>query len=156
MNLLGWVKMLHQVKLRVSHLEIKKSNWPKLGENLNCWVKTRPNFPMRRTWNLYALRHFEADFEGLPGVQIECRISRWKAIPVYFATQVEFMNLVAIFPSKNEFSQHCFLCVQKGAERSFLGCFWPLRQPKNCKNIDVIWCNFMGLDVISANFYSSK
>ena len=144
MNLLTWVKMcqnyikdmkLHQFTSRVWHLDMKKSNWPKIGEKLRYWVKTRPKFPMRRAWNLYALRHFEGDFEGLPEVQSECRIARWKYLPVYFPTQVEFLNLVAICPSKNEFSQHFFLCVQKVAERLILGCFWPFRQPKTCQNI---------------------
>ena len=143
MNLLEWVKMwknyikvlkLHQFTSRAVHMKMKKSNWPRLGEKLSYWLKTRPNFPMRRAWNLYVLRHFEADFEGLPEFQIECRISRWKYIPVYFPTQVEFLNFVSIFPSKNQISQRCFLCVQKVAERSFLGCFLPFRQPKTCQN----------------------
>lgn len=31
--------------------------------------------------------------------------------------------------SKYSFSQDCFLCVKKVAERSFLGVFWPLGSP---------------------------
>ena len=81
---------------------------------------------MRRARNLYALRYLEADFEGFPEVQIERMIACLKALHAYFPTQVEFLDLVAIFPSKSSISQHFFLCVQKVAERSFLGCFDPL------------------------------
>ena len=129
---------LHQITSIFLHVEVRKSNWPKLGEKQSYWVKNEPKSPMRRAWNLYVSRQFGADFEGLPGGHIECMIACWKSLPVYFPTQVEFLNLVSIWPSKNEFSQHCFLCVQKGAERSFLGCFWPLRQPKTCQNIWVM------------------
>ena len=38
--------------------------------------------------NLYASRHFGADFEALPEVQIEPKIAHWKSLPVYFPTQV--------------------------------------------------------------------
>ena len=42
------------------------------------------------------------------------------------------------FPSKNEFSQHYFLCVLKGAERSILGCFWPFWRLKTYQNLWVM------------------
>lgn len=48
--------------------------------------------------------------------------------------KVEFLNLASICPSKTEFSQDCFLCVQIGAKRSFLGCFWPFWGLKTCQN----------------------
>ena len=73
---------------------------------------------MRRTQNLYAQHNFEA----LPEVQIELMIARWKSLPIYFPTQVEFLDLDVIFPSKNSISQD-FMWVQKVAVRSFLGCF---------------------------------
>ena len=85
MNLLPWVKIfqitsrpikLHHITSRVLHLEVIKSNWPKLSEKQSYWVKTEPKSPMRRAWNLYALHHFEVDFEGLPRVQIERKIDR--------------------------------------------------------------------------------
>ena len=45
-------------------------------------------------------------FGGLPGVQIGRVIARWKAIGVYFPTQVELGNLDFIYPVKNQISQH--------------------------------------------------
>ena len=67
---------------------------------------------------------FPPTFGALPGIQIELTIARWKYLDVYLPTQVEFSNLVSIFPSKSAFSQDCFLCVQKGAVRSFFACFF--------------------------------
>ncbi len=49
----------------------------------------------------------------------------WKGLDVYFPTQVEFLNLVSICPSKMAISQDCFLCVKKVAESHFLLVFWP-------------------------------
>ena len=71
-----------------------------------------------------------ASFEALPEVQIEPKIAFWKALPVYFPTQMKFLDLAIICPSKTSFSQDCFLWVQKVAERSFLACFWPLGNPE--------------------------
>ena len=57
-----------------------------------------------------------------------------ESLPIYLTAQVEFLNLASICPSKSEFSQNFFLCVQKGAERSFLRCFWPFWKLKACQN----------------------
>ena len=118
--------------------EDKKFKLAKTRRKTELLSENEPTSPMRRTWNLYASRHFGADFEVVLEVKIKWRIARWKSLPVQFPTQVEFLNLVSIFPSKNQISQHCFLCVQKVAERSILGCFWPFRQPKTCQNLWVM------------------
>ena len=68
---------------------------------------------------LCALCHFGA----LEGVQNVLKWACWKSCLVYFLTQLEFLNLVLICPSKSSFSQDCFLCVKKVAERPFLGVF---------------------------------
>ena len=65
--------------------------------------------------NLYAQRTFQADFEALPEVQIEFMIARWKSLSVYYPTQVEFIELVSIFPSKIAIAQDWFLLVKKVA-----------------------------------------
>ena len=39
---------------------------------------------------------FQADFEVSPDIQIELIIARWKALDVYFPTEVEIMNLELI------------------------------------------------------------
>ena len=39
---------------------------------------------------------FQAEFEVVPGIQIELMIARWKALDVYLPTQVEYMNLELI------------------------------------------------------------
>ena len=142
MNLLTWVKIcqnyikIHEITSNYINIFTFEDKKVKLAKsNLSYWVKKEPKFPMRRAWNLYASCQFGANFEGLPGVQIEHGIARWKDLPVYFPTQLEFMNFVVICPSKNQISQHCFLCVQKGAERSFLGCFWPFWKPKTYQNL---------------------
>ena len=74
---------------------------------------------------LYASCQFGADFEALPEVQVAPKCTCWKALPVYFPTQVEFLNLDVICHSKTSISQDFFLCVKIGAVRSFLECFWP-------------------------------
>ena len=51
---------------------------------------------MRRAQNLHASRHFQAQFEAPPEVKIELMIARWKSQPIYFPTQVEFIDLVSI------------------------------------------------------------
>ena len=79
---------------------------------------------------LCASCHFETEFEALLEVQIEPKWTCWKVMPVYFPTQVEFLNLVPICPSKTSISQGCFLCVKLGTERSFLTCFWPPEDSK--------------------------
>ena len=66
---------------------------------------------MRRAQKLNVSRHFEPVFEALPEVKIELMIARWKYLPVYFPTQVEFLDLVSICPSKSSISQDWFLCV---------------------------------------------
>ena len=78
---------------------------------------------MHRARKLNAARHFEPIFGALPEVQIELMIARWKALSVYYPTQVEFFNLELIFPSKNAIAEYWFLLVQKVAERPFLECF---------------------------------
>ena len=70
-----------------------------------------------------APRAFPPTFGALPGIQIQLTIAHWKGLDVYFPTQVEFSNLVSIFPYKSAFSKDCFLCVQKGAVRSFFAFF---------------------------------
>ena len=50
---------------------------------------------------LCASRHFETKFEALPEVQIEPKCACWKALPVYFPTQVEFLNLGVHLPLQN-------------------------------------------------------
>ena len=78
---------------------------------------------MRRAQFLYAYHNFGDDFEALPEVQIELMIARWKSLDVYYPTQVEFLDLDVIFPSKTVISQEWFLLVKKVAERPFLKCF---------------------------------
>ena len=85
---------------------------------------------MRCAHKLNASRHFGGDFEALPEVPIELMIARWKALSVYYPTQVEFFNLDVIFHSKTAIAQDWFLLVQKVAERPFLECFLPLRPSK--------------------------
>ena len=78
---------------------------------------------MRRAQKLNASHQFGPIFEALPEVQIELMIARWKALSVYYPTQLEFFDLDVIYPFKNSISQDWFLLVQKVAERSFLECF---------------------------------
>ena len=78
---------------------------------------------MRCAKKLNASRHFEPIFEALTEVQIELMITFGKAIYVYYPTEVEFLDLDVIFPSKTAISQDWFLLVQKVAERPFLECF---------------------------------
>ena len=85
---------------------------------------------MRRAQKLNASRHFEPIFWALLEVQIELMIARWKDLSVCYPNQVEFFNLDFIFPSETAVSQDWFLLVQKVAERPFLECFWPFRQPR--------------------------
>ena len=85
---------------------------------------------MCRAQILYVSRQFEPIFGALSKVQIELMIARWKALDVCYPTQVEFFNLDVICPSKTAISQDWFLLVQKVAERPFLECLWPFRQPK--------------------------
>ena len=56
-----------------------------------CWPKWS-NLAIFPEWS----RPFVALVEGLPGVQIRCKIARWKGLGVYFPTQVEFLNLELI------------------------------------------------------------
>ena len=67
---------------------------------------------------------FAATFEWVPLVQIRCKMAHWKAWSVYFPSQVDFRNLVLIWPLKNHFSQGHFLQLKKWAESQFLGVFW--------------------------------
>ena len=85
---------------------------------------------MRRAQKLNASRHFGGDFEALKKFKIECMIARWKSLDVCYPTQVEFLNLDFICPSKTAISQDWFLLVQKVAEMPFLECFWPFTQPR--------------------------
>ncbi len=75
-------------------------------------------------------RYFGADLEVLPCVQMRQKRACWKGWDVYFPTQVEFLNLVIICPSKIAISQDCFLCVKKVAESHFLLVFWLSGGPK--------------------------
>ena len=83
-------------------------------------------------------------FGALACGQIEQKWSCWKGLWVYFPTQLEFLNLVVIFPSKIAISQDCFLCVKNVAESHFLLVFWLSGGPKLHK-ISCPWmsiCNF--------------
>ena len=88
------------------------------------------NCPTRRALILNMSRAFGASFEALPGVQMRQTWACWKDLDVYFPTQVECLNLVAIFPSKIAISQDCFLCVKKVAESHFL-LFFDLLEAQN-------------------------
>lgn len=121
---------IHQITSCLVKNHMKEWNWWKLAEIPSWKVKTVLRNPVRRAPEPYALRAFPPVFGALPGIQIELMIARWKGMDVYFPTQVEFSNLVSIFPSKSAFSQDCFLCVQKGAVRSFFTCFLTFWGPK--------------------------
>ena len=79
-------------------------------------------------WKFWS-RPFTAVFEWVPLVQIRCKMAHWKAWPVYFASQVEFLNLVLIWPLKNHFSQGHFLQLKKWAESHFFDVFWAFGGP---------------------------
>ena len=125
MNLLEQVKMCQYyimfVKLHHEKSRITSRRKNRRIAELNSEKQAKILYAPRQ--NLYALRHFGADFEALPKVQIEPKIGNWKSLPVYFPTQVEFLNLDVIFPSKTSIYQDCFLCVKIGAVRSFFECF---------------------------------
>ena len=72
---------------------------------------------MRHAPKLYAPRDFGPTFGALFGIKIKLMIACWKALDVFYPTQVEFLNLELIFPSKTAFSHKYFLLVQKVAER---------------------------------------
>ena len=55
-------------------------------------VKNRQILLYRSHLWLYRSHLLVALFEGLPGVQIRCRIAHWKGMEVYFPTQLEFLN----------------------------------------------------------------
>lgn len=75
---------------------------------------------------IFSVHHyFGAYFGALVGVKNVPKWACWKACSVYFLTPLKFLNLVLIFSSKSSFSQDCYMCVKKGAERPFLGVFWP-------------------------------
>ena len=78
---------------------------------------------MRCAQKLNASLNFEPIFEALPEVQIELMIARWKALDVFYPTQLECFNLEFTFHSKTSISQAWFLLVQKVAERPFSRCF---------------------------------
>ena len=84
---------------------------------------------------LFAPCYFGACFGTLAGVQNVAKWACWKPCPVCFLTPLEFLNFVLIFPSKYPFSQDCFLCVKKVAERPFFGCFWPLGDSDHTQTI---------------------
>ena len=85
---------------------------------------------MRHAKKLNVSCHFGGAFEALSKDKIDLMIARWKALDVYYPTQVEFLDLDVISPTKIAISQDWFLLVQKVAERPFSRCFWPFRQPK--------------------------
>ena len=78
---------------------------------------------MRRTRKLNAPCHFEPIFGALLEFKIELMIAHWKALSVFYPTQVELFNLEFIFPSKTTISQDWFLLVQKVSKGPFLECF---------------------------------
>ena len=78
---------------------------------------------MPRAKKLNASRHFGPIFGELPKVKIELMIACWKALDVFYPTQVEFFNLDVICPSKTIISQDWFLLMQKVAKRPFLEFF---------------------------------
>jgi len=49
---------------------------------------------------MYVSRHFGDGFEAFRAVQIEPNCACWKALPVYFPIEVEFLDLDAISPSQ--------------------------------------------------------
>ena len=85
---------------------------------------------MRRAQNLYAYHIFGADFEALPEVQIELMIAHLKALSVYYPTQVEFLYLDVIFPSKNCILPRLLPVGAKGGRKVIFGMFLTLRQPR--------------------------
>ena len=72
---------------------------------------------MRRALELYASRAFQPIFGALPGIKIKLMIACWKALDVFYPSQVEFPNLELICPSKTSFSHKYFLMIKKVAER---------------------------------------
>jgi len=98
-----------------------------------CWRKRDPKFRETEANGkiflcaprafLCASCYFGAYFGALADVQNVTKWACWKDLPVYFPTQLEFLNLVLICPSKYLFSQDYFVCVKKVAERPFLSVF---------------------------------
>ena len=68
-------------------------------------------------------RTLTALFEGLTGVQIRCKIARWKGLRVYFPAPPEVVNLELIGPLKSHFSQDIFLQLKIVAESQNLHVF---------------------------------
>ena len=74
------------------------------------------------------------------------QVGLFKILSWLFSNTIKFLNLVLICPYTSPFSQDCFLCVKKVAERPFLGVFWPLGDPKLVKiscpdtNRRIFWC----------------
>ena len=88
--------------------------------------------------------------------QICSKRACWKDLFVYFHEQIKFLNLVSIFPSKSEFSQHCFLCGQKGAERAFFEVFLTLLEAENSTKLSSNFWAFLILHEESKNLYFSS
>lgn len=131
------VPKLHHVSLITSRGVKKshhKSKLVKLASFPELKMKIVPKNPVRRVPEPYAPRAFPPVFGALPTIQIELRLACWKALDVYFPTQVTFSNLVSIFPSKSAFSRKYFLLVQKVAERWFSWCFWAFWSPRTWWN----------------------
>ena len=82
-------------------------NWPN-------WSKNRQILLYRSHLWLYRSHLLAALFEGLPEVQIRCRIAHWKGLEVYFPTQLELLNLELIWPSKIKSPKTAFCNSKRG------------------------------------------
>lgn len=146
MNLLEKINKCQSI-IKLHHLQ--QRGWKSTPKSQNCvLLSCRLNFCanclMGRAQFLNGSRTFGGIFEALIGVQMRQKWDFWKFLDVYFPTQVEFLNLVVICPSKIAISQDCFLCVKNVAESHFLLVFWLSGGPK-LDEISWQWlskCNF--------------
>lgn len=105
-----------------AHLEKSQTEISRNGSKMTL-------FPLRVAPNSLCIVPSWSLFWALVCVENVSMLACWKSCPVYFPTQLEFLNLKLIFPSKTSFSQDCYLCFKKVAESPFLGVFWPLGGP---------------------------
>jgi len=102
-------------KVKTEFLSLKSQNWQ---------VQLEWSRPLLE-WS----RPFAALFEWVPVVQIKCKMAHWKALSVYFPSQVEFLDLELIWPLKSQFSQGHFLQLKKWAESQNFDVFWAFGGP---------------------------
>ena len=88
---------------------------------------------MRSTIDFVCSAIVRLSFRGLPGVQIGCKIARWKYYWVYFPTQLQFLNLEFIFPIKSPISQDWSKCVEWDCQNAYCCCSQPLKVFLNSK-----------------------